>query len=352
MPSKTVKIGIIGGGMMSQVGHLPFYIDSPRCRVEWLAETRPSLVDFLSKQEMLRDVCIAPDYNELLATKDVDAVIICAPRAATGQIALDCLNAGMNILTEKPMSHTLEQGRQLVEVASHKSLIYAVGYMKRYDPGIQATKKIFDELIASKNLGAFLYGRFFIHSKTNAHEPPPHKRPSETRPLRFKEWPLWPAWIPESLQDTYAWFMNSTSHDINLINFFFERALNVESAKIMANGSGVCTLSDASFLISLDFSKCETGRWNEGGELVFDQGRIVFSVPSPMNTHGVTRFHVEKNGKVHREHTIDTDSVWSFQRQADAFIDSLLGGEPPLTTGMEGLRDLELIEDIWRKVKY
>jgi len=137
------KIGLIGGGMMAQVGHLPFYLDDDRCEVVLVAEERPSLRAALAHQ--LGPDRIAGERHEVLRRADIDAVVLCAPRTATGPLTLEVLEAGKHVLVEKPMAHTIDQARRLVEAAAAGQRIYAVAFMKRYDPGVQAAKALLDE---------------------------------------------------------------------------------------------------------------------------------------------------------------------------------------------------------------
>ena len=335
--------------MMCQVGHLPFYLSSSKCDVVRIAESRPSIVTALKNQYDLADVTVSDSHEELLNDTSIDAVVLSSPRAATGALTLACLNAGKHVLAEKPMAHTVQQASLLVDVAKNMSLIYAVGYMKRYDPGIQTARKLFVDLCSSGRLGAFSCGHFYNHSKSCAHTPPSHQRPMESRSHRFQTWPLFPDWIPYPFQESYAWYLNSASHDINLINYFFEAPLEIVSSNILVNGTACTIFKGADFLVSLDISKAETGSWAEGGELIFEQGRISFVIPSPMDVEGVTGVWLEENAVPPIKSNLKKDKGWSFMRQAEAFADALQGGTAPATTGADALRDIDCIEKIWQR---
>ena len=47
-------------------------------------------------------------------------------------------------------------------------------------------------------------------------------------------------------------------------------------------------------------------------------------------------------------HNIESSWSWSFKRQADAFVDSLITGNQTKTSGADSLEDMRLIEEIWR----
>lgn len=76
------------------------------------------------------------DYKKLL--KDVDAVSIAVPTSAHHQVARECLLAGKDILLEKPMTVTLEEADELLQIAKERSLIIQVGHLERFNPAVMA----------------------------------------------------------------------------------------------------------------------------------------------------------------------------------------------------------------------
>ena len=346
MAKKTVNIGIIGGGMMAQVGHIPFLLGHPACEVTCVAESRPSLVAYLREHFGVRSV--VGDQRELLARPEIDAVVLSAPRPATGPLSLEVLEAGKHLLAEKPMAHSASQARELVEAARTRGLLYMVGYMKRYDPGIQKASEVLSGLVSSGRLGAMLLARFYNYSKSYAHTPPEHQRPGESREARFDTWPMAPDWMPANRVESFAWFMNSASHDINLLRLFFEAA-SARSAVVADSNAFAASLSEGDTLISLDIAPSQAGRWLEGAEFLFERGRLSFCVPSPMDVDGVTRVALQENARDYREVSVETGTGWSFERQIEGFLRALRGDTRPATSGDDGLKDLELIEALWSK---
>ena len=334
--------------MMAQVGHLPFYLNDPRCEVVAVAEERPSLVaalaDRLGAERVLRD------RHSLLARSDVDAIVLSAPRAATGPLTLEAVAAGKHIFVEKPMAHTVEQATRLVEAARGRERVYAVGFMKRYDPGVQQAKALVDDMVASGRLGKLLCARFYDYSKTYAMPPPPHVRPQESRAARYPVWPTWPDWLPARHQGTYERFLNAACHDVNLIGYFFPKRVEVTSALASPDGAVAATMYWANIPIILEIAMSETGRWLEGAEFLFERGRIALSIPSPMAVNCVSNVEFDDLGAGIKGQPVETGSGWCFERQAAAFVDALVDGVSPLTPGEVALADMELVESIWRHV--
>jgi predicted dehydrogenase len=346
MTETPVRIGFVGGGMISQIGHLPFYLNDPRCEVVRVAESRPSLGVALSKQ--LGADRVVADHRALLEDPSIQAIVISMPRATTGPLTLAALEAGKHVLAEKPMAHTAEQARRLADAANSRGLVYAVGFMKRYDPGVRAAKLTFDQLRGEGRLGRLLMARFYDFSNAYAMAPPPHVRPKESRAERLPTWPLYPAWLPERFQAVYPWFLNAASHDVNLLRYFFPDDIEVTTAACVNDGSVLANLRQNDVPIVLEATKTTAGRWLEGAEFLFERGRLALSIPSPMATERVSEVVLddERHGVVGER--VATDSGWAFARQAAGFVDSLRGEAKPLTSGEEGLKDMILIERIWQ----
>ncbi|MGB5102832.1 MAG: Gfo/Idh/MocA family oxidoreductase [Steroidobacteraceae bacterium] len=76
------------------------------------------------------------DYRELLG--EVDAVSIATPTPLHYPIARDCLEHGLHVLVEKPVTETLEEARSLVEVAARSGRVLQVGHLERFNAAILA----------------------------------------------------------------------------------------------------------------------------------------------------------------------------------------------------------------------
>ncbi len=83
---------------------------------------------------------------------------------------------------------------------------------------------------------------------------------------------------------------------------------------------------------------------------MFEKGRLAIQLPSPMATDRHAIVTLQENEAEPREIAIDSALGWCFERQAHGFVDVLTRGVSPLTTGEDGLRDVELCESLWRKI--
>ncbi|HWL08739.1 MAG TPA: Gfo/Idh/MocA family oxidoreductase [Planctomicrobium sp.] len=63
---------------------------------------------------------------------NIEAVIIATPLVTHAPIAIDCLNAGLHVLTEKLMARTVTQCKEMIRTAKEKNLLLAVGHQRHY----------------------------------------------------------------------------------------------------------------------------------------------------------------------------------------------------------------------------
>jgi predicted dehydrogenase len=346
--SEPLRIGIVGGGMISQIAHLPFYLADSRCEVGAVAESRPSLVRHL--REAFKVTRVMDEPGELYADPSISAVVIIAPRPASGPLALAALQAGKDVLVEKPLAHTAPQAQRLVDAAAASKRLLGVAFMKRYDPGVQTARAEFLRLTQTRELGALLLARFYDYARDYAHPPPPHKRPEESRKRRFDTWPTAPDWLPAERAEGYAWFMNAASHDINLMRFFFPTGLTLSHAAAPGRGALTATFAHADTPVVFELAKSASGAWLQGAEFVFEKGRLRLALPSPMATDKSSRVTLNENAAAAGERELAVENEWSFERQAHEFVGDLLRRRQPLTSGADALEDLHVIEAIWRRI--
>jgi predicted dehydrogenase len=96
------------------------------------------------------------DFREVLALSDVDVVHICTPPHWHGLISIAAAQAGKDIWCEKPMTHTLAEGRRVVEVVRRHGRIFRINTWFRFQSnfyGFGSTVKPIKKLVASGLLG-------------------------------------------------------------------------------------------------------------------------------------------------------------------------------------------------------
>lgn len=341
--SGDVRIGMIGAGMVGQLAHLANYVRTPGCRVTALAELRPELgkaaMDTFGVPKMYGS------HREMLAANEIDAAIVVTRRPATGPVVLDMLTAGKHVLSEKPMAHTTEQAARLVKAAADNNLVYSVGFMKRHDEGTAVAKKLIDELTASNELGRIILMRGYCYCGDFNVHPEGFVMTGETRPDGLSLWPVAPEWLPPQYAEDYAWFLNVFVHDLNILRYFAGQEFNVRDADLSRRNGRVAMLDAGAYPVVLEMGEQAGTEWTEGVDIQFEKGRLTVQFPSPLieDRSAVVTLTRGKDTRI-----LDTGASWSFRRQAAAFVADVAGKRTPLASGADSLKDLDLVERIWR----
>lgn len=98
-------------------------------------------------------VSVSEDVGEMLADKNVHAVVIATPAASHFELGIRALEAGKHVLIEKPMTSTAGEARRLIELASSRRLTLMVDHTFVYTGAVRYIRS----LITSGTLGEILY---------------------------------------------------------------------------------------------------------------------------------------------------------------------------------------------------
>src|SRR3954462_12369087 len=147
-PADQVTLGVIGAGGRGTLVMTTFQKDTS-VRVGAICDVyEPNLEKAASvaasKPKLYRN------YKDLLADRDIQAVLIATPEHWHAQMVLDAIAAGKDVYVEKPLCHTPEEGVRLVEAEKKSKSIIQVGMQRRsYDLYQQGR-----EIVAAGKLGA------------------------------------------------------------------------------------------------------------------------------------------------------------------------------------------------------
>ncbi len=137
-----MKIGIIGYGYwgpnlvrnFSQLSH---------CKVEYVSDFREERLAIVSKMHPTVGVTRNPD--DIILSKEIDAVVIATPVFTHFALAKKALENGKHVLLEKPMTATVQEAEELKNLADHKKLFIMVDHTFLYTGAVQKMKSIITE---------------------------------------------------------------------------------------------------------------------------------------------------------------------------------------------------------------
>ncbi|MBK7630451.1 MAG: Gfo/Idh/MocA family oxidoreductase [Ignavibacteriales bacterium] len=129
---EKVKIGVIGLGGVAQLVHLPNLTKVSNAELTAVAEVNKNRLLTISDKFNVKQRFT--NYNDMLEKSDIEAVIIATPTSTHTDIAIDCLNAGKDVLVEKPLARTYTEAKKIVDAAKKNKRKLMVGMNLRYRP--------------------------------------------------------------------------------------------------------------------------------------------------------------------------------------------------------------------------
>ena len=272
--------------------------------------------------------------DQLYKDKTIQAVVVCLPHHLHMPVAVESMTAGKHVLVEKPLTTGVAEGEELVELAAMRGLILMVGHTFLYNAGVRKIK----EYISLGDVGQVYY---LYATRTNL------------GPIRTDVSALW----------------DLAPHDISIFNYL------LDSLPVWVSAVGMRVLrnsrDDVGF-ISLGYPNGVVGHihvsWanpNKVREVVVvgSNERIVFDDISTTERvrvfeKGVTS--VEREASSFGEHQLlmrdgaiiipKIEASEPLKNECAHFLECVLTGCQPLTSGREGVEVVQVMEAIDRSV--
>ena len=152
---RKMRLGIIGCGWIADA-HIKAYLNQPDVEIVAGADIIPGKAKAFFEKHGVEGV--KTDYashKEMLADKSLklDAVSICTYNRQHAIPAIDALNAGVNVLLEKPFTVTVEEAVEVMRAERKSGKVLSIGFQPRLDANMQMIKKI----VQSGELGQIYY---------------------------------------------------------------------------------------------------------------------------------------------------------------------------------------------------
>jgi UDP-N-acetyl-2-amino-2-deoxyglucuronate dehydrogenase len=283
------------------------------------------------------------DYEVMLSTADIDAVVIATPHHLHAPMGHTCLSAGLHTFIEKPIANTVSEADHLVDLAEAQGVKLGIGHNYRAFPGNVAMKKLVD-------------GLGDIHRV------------------------LW-QWIDtrsESYYDRDVWrstwgfagggvLLNQTSHDLDLLCWMLGEPAEVSS--VIGNWGHRFEVEDTALasirfksgaVASVQFSICD--RPLNYRQVSGDRGTVEFRDDSRPNSvipdslrigrYGTPmREYISGGGGISSSPTIEWEDIdvvgeRKFPPFMDDFIGAVLDDRDSIATGASARTTIELINGI------
>jgi len=279
------------------------------------------------------------DYKAMLANEQLDFIAVATDSGKHAQIALDCMDAGVNVLIEKPIALSIKDADALIKKSEQKGLLLGACHQNRFNKAI------------AKIRGAVEAGDFGKLFNANA----------VIRWSRDKNYYDSGAWRGTWEQDGGA-LMNQCIHNIDLLRWMLGDDID-EVTALTANQNHPYIEGEDFGVAIIKFSNGAIGTV-EGSVNIY-----------PNNLEETLSIFGEKGSVRAAGTAVNTIDLWKFQNQDEAyvknevcehpenvygsghtllyrdFVDALINKRPLYVDGYTGKRALELVLAIYKSAK-
>ena len=352
----TVRIGVVGGGLVAQAMHIPNLAARPdRFRLTGLAEPSETVRSALGARYGIGG--LYTDYRALLDAGDLDAVLIASPAGTHAEVVLAALDAGLHVFVEKPMCITLADADAIVAARERATRVVQVGTMKRFDPAVE---RMLAELPDSAA------GLRYVSVVVNDPEFVPFFDPDDIvrgadvpagviAATRHAEAAQVEAAVgsghPDVVRAFSESFLGSLLHDLNVVHGMLERMGEPLPAEVVSGDwwnegravTGSLRLANGARCDGAWIGLHDTFEYQETISFLFADSVRTLSFPSPWLRSSPTVYRrSEADGRANSSRSV-TSHAESFARELEHFHDCIVDGTP-CRTPPEGARlDIDVL---------
>lgn len=315
-----VKIGVIGVGHLGKI-HLRCIRDISGYEIVGIVDLDGELAQQVSTEF---DVPVFPSTEALL--DQVDAVSIVTPTTSHYDVARLAIEKGKHVFIEKPVTDTSERARRLHESAIRKGVKVQVGHVERFNPALLALK---DEIINPA----------FVEVHRLANYNPRSIDVSVIQDLMIHDLDILLHFIDSPVREVRANGLNiiSPTEDICSARIEFENGAvaNVTASRISVKNMRKMRLFQSNAYISLDF---------------LEKRSQVIRIDDEKTGEDALKLDLGDREKFITISNIEGPQTNAIKQEFESFFRSITEDLPEVVTLGDGLRALELAEQIQRAV--
>lgn len=132
-----IRVGVIGVGSMGS-NHVRVYKNMRNVELVGITDKDSEVATQVAEKHETTVLSRAELFDE------ADAVSIAVPTKYHYETARNALEAGVDVLIEKPFVNEIEKGRELIELAEQENCIIQIGHIERFNPAVMALNDILD----------------------------------------------------------------------------------------------------------------------------------------------------------------------------------------------------------------
>ena len=347
MVRARLRVGVVGCGLIAQVMHLHYLRDLPELfEITALCDVSAELREQCARDYQVGFTC--GDWRELLR-RDLDALLILTS-GSHAPIAIAAAEAGLHVLTEKPMCFSVAEGQEMIAAAEHARRVLMVGYNKRYDPAyvrfVEETRRLQDVRLARITTLEAPFLPYVRHYRLHKSGGVPDSVQSAL--LRDNEMRLTEALgdiDPLSARAYHLVLLDSLVHEFNAVRGVLGEPDQLDFADIAENGLTAVLRFGATQCVLNWVDLPGITRYSMEFAFLAPEARLTLSFPSPFLRSEPTLL-IREGGESGTARSWRTEEITayeeSFRQELLHFHDCVTSGKTPITSAEDALRDVAL----------
>lgn len=134
-----IRIAVAGAGLIGQA-HIKVLGTSPSCMLSAIVDPSPAAIEIAAKE----GVPLYKTLDDLLSTNRPDGLILATPNQLHVSQALQCMEAKLPILLEKPIATTVSEGEKIVAMVTTTDAKVLIGHHRAHSPIMAKAKEVID----------------------------------------------------------------------------------------------------------------------------------------------------------------------------------------------------------------
>lgn len=323
---KELNIGVVGTGHLGKL-HTKMFKEIENCNLVGINDSNSGQAKVVGEEF---GVNVFESLNDLL--NKVEAVSIAATTSAHYDLAKICLNAGKHIFIEKPITATITQAEEIVELADSLNLKIQVGHIERFNPALVSMEK-------------YINDPKFIQTDRLAQFNPRGTDVAVVLDLMIHDIDIILSLIKSKVENIEASGVAVVSDNLDIANarILFENGAvaNVTASRISQKKMRKMRIFQRDGYIALDFV---TGVSEVYSLLPVDQ-----KVKEGFISFGEIGVGDKKKRLVYEQP--EQKEINALEYELQLFVNSVLNKEKPVVTGNDGLRALRVAKIIIDKIE-
>lgn len=298
---KRPRAAVIGAGYLGKY-HAQKYAALEDVELVAVADTS------LSRAEEVARACgcrAVSDFHSILG--DVDLVSIVVPTERHHPVARACLEAGAHILVEKPVTRTVEEAEELIRLAAARGRVFQVGHLERFNPAILAVQGV-------------LRDPLFIESLRLSPFKPRGTDVNVVLDLMIHDLDIILNMVKSEITDVRSIGFPVLTDEVDIAHARLEFAngciANATASRVSHSATRKVRVFQRDAYLSMDFDTRKVACWRR----LRDDG-------------GAARLELEEKGFPEADPLME---------EVRAFVDAVRHGTPPVVSGADGKRALEM----------